>query len=267
MGNDVYTYILLKGDKKQIEHFINCHKKSQNQMNDCDVWDCEPFLLDKNCREFLDNKKNYFSTGGRFSQGKNSEGVHFISLASRNGFCDEAIKSLSHYYDKITIKLDYRDEDYEMGIGWLVIKNGDVLGEDYISLSNLTYDKDLIRDNIQLINNKINIMDNQEHIATFISDNKDKYNLKINHDVIEFKTNKYPCYDWFINYIKKYSNLNITLIYNEIATNKYYGYVIVNNGDIIAKEFIYLERDSHCCIPYFKYDSFNNYLESTKELE
>ena len=171
MGNDVYTYILLEGDKKQIEHFINCHKNSQNQMNDCDVWDCEPFLLDKNCREFLDNKKNYFSTGGRFSQGKNSEGVHFISLASRNGFCDEAIKSLSHYYDKITIKLDYRDEDYDFGFGWMTIKDGNVLGEDFISLPE-------IKDNISIITNKIEIHGYTKSIETFISYVKNR--IKVN---------------------------------------------------------------------------------------
>ena len=47
MGNDVITYILLTGNQEQIDHFINYHK---SKYNDMDIWDCKPFLLEKNVR-------------------------------------------------------------------------------------------------------------------------------------------------------------------------------------------------------------------------
>jgi hypothetical protein len=256
MGNDVHTYIILEGDSGQIEHFINHHKKS---IGDTDIWDCDKFLIEKECKEFIENKDKYYTTGGRFKQGKNSKNIDYIYLSSKNGFCDDVIKVLSKYYDNLTIKLDYKDGDYEMGIGWLVIKDGQVLGEDYISLYNQVDNGNIVKDNRYLINNEISIFGNMEDVNKFISDNKDEYDLDIDENVINFKTEEWPCYEWFIDIIKKYPMLKISLIYKDITNKKYTGYSIAVDGVIIASEFIYLESEFDDELNYFKYDDFMSY--------
>jgi len=265
MGNDVYTYILLEGDEQQKQHFINHHKNSQNQIEDGDVWDCEPFLKLKKCEHFLLYKEDYFCTGGRFSQGKNSDNIDFISLESKCGFCEEAIKALSQYYDKLTIKLDYRDEDYQIGLGWLIIKNGEVLGEDFISLSK-------VEDYIFSINNEIEYLG--ENKDTFLKDFK-KYidtcygceidsNIDLskwtdNHKVC-FTSYNEPSHNWVLNYSKTHDNVNLKYIYRELK-HKFYGYVIVNNSNIICDKFINLEHEPFSeIIDYFKYNDLNDFL-------
>lgn len=264
MGNDVDTYIILEGDASQIDHFINHHKNNTGENHSFDIWDCSKFLIEKECTEFIKKQNDYYSTGGRFRQGINYKNIDYIYLSSKNGFCEEVIKVLSKYYDNLTIKLDYKDEDYEMGIGWLVIQNGVVLGEDYISLRNNVNNGNIVKDNRYLINNSISIIGSTQDIDTFISNNKNKYDFEINDNSIEFKTEEYPCCEWFVETIKEYPTLKLTLIYKDITNNIYTGYIIADNGAIIASEFIYLKKSTKCdYINYFKYDSFNTYKIET----
>ena len=252
MGNDVYTYILLEGDKQQINHFINHHKYFENEL-EIYVWDCEKFLIEKKCQNFLQNKKDYFSTGGRFSQGKNSKNIDFISLESKYGFVEESIKELSKFYDKLTIKINYRDEDYEMGIGWVIIKNGELLGEDYISIHDLK--------NTHSIVNNITIKGDKNQKNNFIEEVKKTFSIKkINDDEIELKTNNEPYYYLFKEIQKKYSKLYLKLIYKD-SLDRYYGYIIFDKGILINDNFIYLQiNPKNGSIDYFKYRTLDEYL-------
>jgi len=258
MGNDVYTYILLEGESKQKDHFINHHKKYHQEL-ELNIWDCEPFLKEKN-PTFFDTKKEYTKTGGRFKQGQNSDNIDFISLESKYGLVEESIKELSKFYDNLTIKLDYRDEDYEMGIGWIVIKNGTLLGEDYLSISKLlTYNC--------IVNNIITINGKNDDINNFIFEIKKEYEINtISNNEVEFPTYDTPCYDWFMDKKDKYNNLRLKLVYRE-SRDKYYGYVILENGTSICDNFINLETESqHGIIDYFKYNSLNDYLTNNNSL-
>ena len=83
--------------------------------------------------------------------------------------------------------------------------------------------------------------------------------MDIDENVINFKTEEWPCYEWFIDIIKKYPMLKISLIYKDITNKKYTGYSIAVDGVIIASEFIYLEREFDHELNYFKYDDFMSY--------
>ena len=255
MGNDVRTYILLTGNTEQINHFINHHK---SKYSDMDIWDCKPFLLEKKCSEYLKNPD--IDTGGRFREGVNSKGVPFIILEAKYTFIYTAIKLLSQYYNDLTIKLDFQDEDYELGIGILVIQNGDTLGEYYISISDIKdFEKEVI--------NTIGIYGNGDFNNLF-DDIKKKFHthsININENILKFKSNEIPEYHKILEIFKKYNNLHIFYTYEGNTPNKFFGYIIKKNKYIIADEFINLDEEEHSSwgiIDYFKYNNFEDYKKN-----
>ena len=227
------------------------------------MWDCEPFLKEKKSDFFLD-KKDYYRTGGRFSQGKNSDNIDFISLESKYGFCEEAIKALSKYYNKLTIKLDYRDEDFEMGFGFLIIRNGEILGEDYISLGKVLDNKFIIENKIVLTGSESqnevisNVFYNNENFKCINADYSNTF--KKNRDIYFFETYDEPLHTWVLNYASENDNVNLTLKYRDLL-DKFYGYVIIKNSEVIYDQFINLEKEDFSpIIDYFKYPSLENFL-------
>ena len=87
-------------------------------------------------------------------------------------------------------------------------------------------------------------------------------NMQINNNSIEFNTYNKPYYIYIDEIIKKYQNINFSLIYRD--TNTYYGYIVVENSKILIDEFINLEEDKlNQFIDYFKYKNYEEYILQT----
>jgi hypothetical protein len=266
MGNDIYTYILLTGDLEQIDHFINHHQSDDENYGE--IWDCKQYLQDKQCIEFIQktNEENneLYSTGGRCKSGMNSKDKAYLALEGKYAFCENAITILSKYYDNLTIHLDYRDEDFEIGIGWLVIKNGIVLAGDYISLSRLDEIYSTLVINPYHVINTISLYGESDEVDTCISgiDTKVFINYSHNENIITATTTNTPWYEGFITWAKANPAIQFNITYKGIFKTKYYGYVVIEGGDIIADEFISLDTDdNNGMIDYYKYDSLSKFLE------
>lgn len=251
MGNDILNYILLDGDQNQIDNFIYKHKGiyRDEDGDELEIWDCGNFLIEQNCIKYIENKENY-NTGGRFHQGKNSEGKHFISIEGKNVFLDDSIKLLSEYYDKLIIHLDYRDEDYEYGFGWTYIRYGKLLGEDYISLHNIKRD----------FNTSINFFKN-EYIFDFIKECKSEIEfVRPEKNIIEYNSQK-PIIDRIIN--KSKDSINFQLTYTFMSPDyDYYLYLVIYDSQILANQIINLQPEPrHYLIDYFRYKNYEQYLK------
>ena len=267
MGKDIYTSFLLDGDKEQIAHFINHHINTQHTLDDCNIWDCESYLLEKKCELYINNIDNIISTGGRIIIYKNK---NEFRLESKNGYCIDAIKLLCNYYDKLTVKINFYDEDFDLYFGWAMIKNTIVLGHDIIYLQDLNNNSNINSNNNNNIKNTI-IFDsnNKDIIISFIIDkltnnilHTNEMNMQINNNSIEFNTYNKPYYIYIDEIIKKYKNINFSLIYRD--TNTYYGYIVVENSKILIDEFINLEEDKlNGFIDYFKYKNYEEYILQT----
>ena len=254
MGTDILTYILLSGKQEQIDHFINHHRKT---VDDMELWDCKQFLIDNECDEYLENPE--IDTCGRFYQGKKSKGINCITLVAKYSEFNEAIKLVCKYYNDLTVIIDVRDEDYDYGIGWLVIKNRYVLGEDYISLSHVSNFEKEVTNNIEIYGEKHRIKDAIDELKlefnTYDIEELDKNN-------ITFTSIEIPEYHKILKLIKKHSNLHIVYRYTGNTPHKFVGYVVYKNKHIISDQFFNLNKDeySHFYINYFEYCSLDDYI-------
>jgi len=110
---------------------------------------------------------------------------------------------------------------------------------------------------------------NKDIIISFIIDkltnnilHTNEMNMQINNNSIEFNTYNKPYYIYIDEIIKKYQNINFSLIYRD--TNTYYGYIVVENSKILIDEFINLEEDKlNGFIDYFKYKNYEEYILQT----
>ena len=285
MGNDVFNYVTLTGCEKQIDHFINnnirlvgygCNEDDDDDDDDDDhkmkIWDCEPFLIEKKCDdiEFLkrNESRSLFSSCGRFKEGKDKNGDRYIVIEGKYALCDSAIKLVSKYYDNLTIVLDYQDEDYEMGYGWCVIRNGTVLGEDYVSVSNLMETYSWYFDNPNVISNSLVVTGEKETVDKFILQ-FDKTNLKeckLIDNVLEFITQDEP-----FNLIKELSEnnpeLSFELTYKGYINLKFYGYIVAYGGAVIVDQFINLDSEYEYGdgINYLEYKNFSDFKNKTMD--
>jgi len=273
MGKDIYTNFLLEGDIYQINHFINHHKNSQHTLDDCDIWDCEPYLLEKKCELYINNDDDIISTGGRLIVYKNknkTKNKTEFRLESKNGYCIDAIKLLCNYYDKLTVKINFYDEDFDLCFGWALIKNTIVLGHDIIYLEDLNKNNSNSNSESNIQNTLMVGSDNKDNIVSFIIDKlsnnilqTNEMNMKINNNIIEFNTYNKPYYIYINDIIEKYPNISFSLIYRD-TIDTYYGYSVVDNSKIIIDEFINLEIDKlNGYIDYFKYNTYDDYILQT----
>ena len=270
MGNDIFNYVTLTGCEKQIDHFINNNIRVVGCDEDDDdhkikIWDCEPFLIEKNCddNDFLkrNERSSIFSSCGRFKEGKDKNGERYIVIEGKYALCDSAIKLVSKYYDNLTLVLDYQDEDYEMGYGWCVIKNGTVLGEDYVSIHNLMETYLWYFDNPNVISNTLAVMGDKKTVDEFILQ-FDKTNFKeykVTDNVLEFITQDEPFNLKELS--ENNTEISFELTYRGYINLKFYGYIVAYGGIVIADQFINLDSAYEYCdgINYLEYKNFADF--------
>jgi len=270
MGNDIFNYVTLTGCEKQIDHFINNNIRVVGCDEDDDdhkikIWDCEPFLIEKNCddNDFLkrNERSSIFSSCGRFKEGKDKNGERYIVIEGKYALCDSAIKLVSKYYDNLTLVLDYQDEDYEMGYGWCVIKNGTVLGEDYVSIHNLMETYLWYFDNPNVISNTLAVMGDKKTVDEFILQ-FDKTNFKeykVTDNVLDFITQDEPFNLKELS--ENNTEISFELTYRGYINLKFYGYIVAYGGIVIADQFINLDSAYEYCdgINYLEYKNFADF--------
>lgn len=259
MESNIYNCIYLSGDKYQIEHFKAQHTYTKNNTV---YWDCYNFLSNKD----LDNKflKNSPKCGIFDTE------YDFIFITTKNEDLSQCLIVLSKYYTKITIKLEFFDENYNKYYGWLFIENGKVLGFDHINLDDIYY---------PTIENKLTILGNKDDILDFLIknniSNKTKFirfkknqipdignNLILqnynDYSLLTFKTYKKPCSVWLMKKSPLYPKLNFCLNFKD-TDHKFMGSYICSKDKIKDSKFIVLEKNDNKNSNLFKYNNYDEY--------